>query len=111
MNISFSRSKLQKTFNSEKELIREYGPDQARVIMRRMSVLRAAASLEEVPRFPPERHHELTGDMQGMFAVDLKHPYRLLFVPSHDPVPRTDDNSIDLRNVTAIKILEIKDYH
>jgi toxin HigB-1 len=111
MDIAFANKKLLKIFNMEKELIREYGPEIARTIMRRMSILRAASNLSEVSHLPPPRRHELSGDRKGQFAVDLKHPYRLLFSINHDPLPRTDDGGIDLKQVIAIIILEIKDYH
>jgi toxin HigB-1 len=111
MNIAFSTTKLQKTFNSEKELIREYGQEKSRVIIRRMAVLRAAVNLEQVPHLPPERRHELTGTRKGQFAVDLKHPFRLIFTPNHEPVPRKADGGIDLQQVTAITIQSVEDYH
>lgn len=110
MNLNFRTKKLEKTFNSEKALQSEYGKS-ARVIMRRLVVLRAASSLAEVAHLPPERRHELTGQMKGTFAVDLKHPFRLLFKPAHDPAPTLDDGGIDLNQVTAITILGVKDYH
>ena len=111
MDISFSRSKLQKIFNSRSELNREYGDEQARIIMRRMTVLSAAENLKDVSRLPPERCHELTGNMQNHFAIDLKQPFRLIFLPNHEPLPKKDDGGIDLEKVSAIKIIEIKDYH
>ena len=46
-----------------------------------------------------------------MFAIDLVHPFRLVFEPNHDPLPRRKDGGIDLEQVTAIKILEVVDYH
>ena len=110
MDIAFSTPKLRKIFNSEKELAREYGADQGRTIMRRMSVLRAANNLEEISPLPPERRHELAGDRNGQFAVDLKQPYRLIFEPNHDPVPLKKDGGYNLRQVTAITILGVKDY-
>ena len=47
----------------------------------------------------------------GQFAVDLKHPYRLIFKPDHNPLPRKDDGGLDLTQITAIKILGVEDYH
>lgn len=43
--------------------------------------------------------------------MDLVHPYRLVFEPAHDPVPRTTDGGIDIDRVTAITIMEVVDYH
>ncbi|MCL2266890.1 MAG: hypothetical protein FWC17_03890 [Treponema sp.] len=51
------------------------------------------------------------GKQKGMLSVDLDHPYRLLFVPDHDPVPLKSDGGLDWKQVTAITITEIEDTH
>ena len=79
--------------------------------MRRMMVLRAAINLSQVPHTKPERRHELSENHKGMFAIDLNHPYRLVFRPNHDPVPLKKDGGIDLESVTAIVIVGVEDYH
>ena len=79
--------------------------------MRRMMLLAAAPSMKEVPTSKPERCHALKGDRKNQFAVDLKHPFRLVFVPDHDPIPRTRDGGIELKSVIKIKILNVEDYH
>ena len=103
--------KLAKTFNSEKDLVREYGPENARLIKLRMAVLNAATCLEEVPYRRPERRHELGGNREGQFAVDLKHPKRLVFEPNHNPLPRKTDGGLDLKGIRAITIVGVEDYH
>ena len=55
--------------------------------------------------------HQLKGNRDEQFAVDLVHPYRLVFEPNHDPLPRKEDGGINLEQVTAIKIMEVVDYH
>ncbi len=110
-SIRFKSRKLAKVFNSEKELFREYGIRLGTLIKRRMSVLRAAPTLEDVSHRPPERRHELKGRRKGTFAVDLEHPYRLVFKPDHNPLPFKEDGGIDLRKVTAITIVGVEDYH
>ncbi|HBF43624.1 MAG TPA: system killer suppression protein, partial [Desulfobacteraceae bacterium] len=75
----------------------------ARLIMRRMAVLRASPVLSEVPHKKPERRHKLSGKRSGQFAVVLKHPFRLIFKPDHEPLPRKDDGGLDLTQITAIK--------
>lgn len=81
------------------------------MIMRRMDLLKAAPCLNEVPHEKPERKHELKGKRRGQFAVDLKHPHRLIFKPSHNPLPKKDDGGLDLTRITAITILAVEDYH
>ena len=73
--------------------------------------LRAADTLADISTLPPARCHQLSGDRAGQFAVDVRHPFRLIFEPAHDPVPRKEDGGIDLTRVTAIRILEVTDYH
>lgn len=60
MNILFASTKLEKIFNSQRNLQREYG-EQAKKIQLRMAVLRAAPNLAKVPVAKPDRLHELSG--------------------------------------------------
>ena len=83
----------------------------ARVIMMRMAVLRSARSLAMVPTTRPDRRHQLVGDRDERFAVDLVYPYRLVFEANHEPLPRKDDGGIDTEQVTAITIIDVVDYH
>lgn len=111
MDIAFRTRKLEKDFNGAVALQKTYGARMARVIMMRMAVLRAARNLGLVPTTPPERRHQLVGDRDEQFAVDLVQPYRLVFQADHEPVPRKDDGGIDTEQVTAIRILDVVDYH
>ena len=111
MDIAFKTRKLEKALNAADTLQRAYGAPMARVIMTRMAVLRAARSLALVPTTRPERRHQLSGNRDEQFAVDLVHPYRLVFEANHEPLPRKDDGGIDTVQVTAITILDVVDYH
>lgn len=91
-------------------LARKYGPDNAKRIRRRLDDLAAAPNLETM-RTLPGRCHELTGDLLGLLALDLKHPSRLLFEPAHDPVPTKMDGGLDWAAVTAVRMLKVEDYH
>ena len=83
----------------------------AQILMNRLAILKAARSLELVPTSPPDRRHQLRGDRDEHYAVDLVHPYRLVFKPNHEPLPRKQDSGIDTERVTAVTIVEIVDYH
>lgn len=83
----------------------------ARVIMRRLAVLKNARVLALVPISPPDRLHQLTENRKGQFAVDLVQPYRLILAPNNEPIPLKEDGGIDLDRVTAIVILDVVDYH
>ena len=100
-----------KVFNSDRELKKVYGDRMARTIQMRLAVLKNARTLTVVPTTKPDRRHQLAGDRKGQYAVDLVHPHRLIFEPGHDPVPKREDGGIDTDKVTAIKIMEVTDYH
>ena len=111
MEITFRTRKLQKVLNSLKDINKNYGDRMALAIQSRLAVLRNANNLFLVPSSPPVRLHQLSGDRQGQFAVDLVHPQRLIFVPNHDPVALREEGGIDRDKVTAITIIEVTDYH
>jgi proteic killer suppression protein len=110
MEIEFLTKKLERLLNSESSILRNYGDANGRKIMRRLEVLAASPSLAHVPRSKPERCHQLKRDRDEIFAVDIEHPYRLLFRPQ-DPIPRLSDGGIDLSAVKSIIIIGIEDYH
>lgn len=111
MEIQFRTSKIEKLCNSEKKMRSELGPENAECLKRRLAELTAAENLEVMSFFPAARCHALSKNRKGHFAVNLKHPFRLIFKPDHDPVPQKQDGGIDRESVTAICILEIVDYH
>ena len=111
MEIVFVSRKIEKACNSERESVRMWGAENARKIRQRLAELNAAATLADMGRFPPARLHALKGDRKGQFAVDVKHPFRLLFDPAHDPVSLKDDCGVDLARITRIRVLLVEDYH
>lgn len=111
MEVSFRTSKLRKHTETIESARREWGERRGKLLRRRLDELAAAPDLETMRRLPGARCHELTGNLRGRLAVDLDHPYRLLFEPAHDPIPRKDDGGLDWTKVTAITVVEILDYH
>lgn len=77
----------------------------------RLGQMQAAETLADLLLVPGARCHALTGNLKGKFAVDLAHPYRLIFSPDHDPLPRKEDGGLILEEVTAVVVQAIKDYH
>ena len=110
MNVVFKNTKMEKIFNSKRLLQREYG-EQSKKIMMRMTVLNSASCLAAVPVNKPDRMHELAGRRKGTFAVDLKHPFRMVFEPAEEPVLKKKDGGIDLDKIITIRILAVEDYH
>ena len=111
MEISFKTNQLEKDLNSAKKLRKKYGDVRARYLMRRMKVLAASTTLAEVPHQPPERCHQLSGDRDEQFGVTIKDQWRIVFKVNHEPIPRKEDNGIDLGKITKITITWIGDYH
>jgi proteic killer suppression protein len=60
--------------------------------------LRAADSVDDLVQYAIGRCHPLKGNRNGEFAMDLVHPYRLIF--------KKIDNVVEL-----VRIMSIEDYH
>jgi proteic killer suppression protein len=111
LDIFFKNSKLQRVCNSGALLQKNYGTENSKRIRVRLAVLAAATSLADVPVKLPERCHPLTGPRAGCFAIDLLHPFRLVFCPADAGGRRVAGAQPRLRTVLAILVLEIVDYH
>ena len=111
MDIDFKRKKLQKICNVGKIANGELGSINAKKLKQRLMELKAAETLEDISHLPPMRCHELRGNRKGQLSVDLKHPYRLLFIPANNPVPVKDAGGLDWSRVTEITIVDIADTH
>lgn len=111
MEVAFSTKKLAKLCSSAKEIKAKWGLQMAEKLRQRLFELAAADTLDDVPRVPPPRCHELTADLKGKLAVDLVHPYRLVFAPDHDPRPEMADGGLDWTQVTEIVVEAVIDYH
>ncbi len=111
MEIIFRTKKLEKVCNSEKELLKSFGLQNAKVIMGRMKFLHSVPNLAKIPTAAPFKLHQLKGKLKGHFAVYLQNGVRLVFIPSQNPVPHKKDGGIDKEQVTEIKIIDILDYH
>lgn len=89
---------------------RTWGSARATKIRLQLDALAAAETLEDL-RYAPGRLHELTGDRKGQLAFDLDGPYRLIFEPAEEPVPRKDDGGLDWSCIEAVTVLDVEDYH
>ncbi|MDO5581033.1 MAG: killer suppression protein [Planctomycetia bacterium] len=93
MKIYFYQRKIEKLFNSKKEFINAYGDLMFKKFQSRRVALEAAQNLNEY-RSTDKRCHELTGDRKGQIAIDLVHPFRLIFEPT-DPPPLKNDGGLN----------------
>ena len=75
-----------------------YGKDMSNKIHQRIDEIRAADTVEMMVQFHIGRCHPLVNNRKGQYAVDLVHPYRLIFEKNGD-------------EIQIANILEIVDYH
>ena len=111
MDILFRTTRLQKDCNDSKRATRRWGAETSRMLRRRLDEFRSAETLNIVRVLPQARCHELVGDRKGQLSVDLKHPMRLVFEVANESPPRRADGGLDWARATAIRILEVIDYH
>lgn len=110
MEITYRNKKIKKIFDSEKNLQKTYGT-LSKNIQVRMAQLKAADCLDDIPRVPPPKCHELSENRKGQLSVDLNHNMRLILKPDYDIPPRRDDGGLDWEQVTKIQIIEVVDTH
>lgn len=111
MEIVFGDRKLEKLCDNQSRLVQKYGSRRANLLKRRLDDLGAADNLAVMRTLSHAHCHELKGDRAGTLAVDLDHPYRLVFEPVNVPIPRKPDGGLDWTKVTAIRVLTVEDYH
>ena len=111
MEIDFKDKDLLKCYLKHSTAITYLGKKQAKKFLMRVNELANVKCLEDLRNYPPARCHELKGNRKEQFAVKLDEPYRLIFTPTHDPIPAKEDGGMDWKEITEITILEIVNYH
>lgn len=94
-------------------LLARFGKPMAKYIRLRLDALHAAGSLNDFwpARSKPERIHELGGKLNGIFSMDLKQPYRLLFKPIFAEEIVFENEQERWKNIKKIQIVSIEDTH
>ena len=98
VDITYKNNKIRKICTDPKTADRIYGKEMTGKIYQRINEIRAADCVEMMVQFHIGRCHRLTQNRRGQYAVDLIHPYRLVFEKVGDIVQ-------------IAVILEIVDYH
>ena len=111
MDIAFKQDSLRKCANDHRHAQRKLGPLRAKKYLLRLQQMHDAVCLEDLRNVPQADFHELKANRKGQLACNLDHPYRLIFVPAHDPIPKKEDGGLDWNQVTAVIVLGILDYH
>jgi plasmid maintenance system killer protein len=110
VDVLLVNKKLKQLCESERALQREHGQSCARKVSGRLQDLEAAPSLEDM-RSLPGACHELTGDRAGQLAIRVGGGKRLILEPASNPTPVKEDGGLDWREVRAVRIVAIHDYH
>lgn len=98
MNITYKSKKIEQVCTDAKISDKKYGNQMSEKIQMRIGEIEAADTVEEMIQYHIGRCHPLTNNRKGQYAVDLVHPYRLVF--------EKNGNKIQLA-----RIVEIVDYH
>ena len=104
MEIYFKNKKTEKVFNNFRTLSQKHGTRQAKKAIQRINEFTAAESLNDILILRAPGLHSLSGKLKDFWAVYLIHPFRLVFEP-------IDGDTVELKTVTKVKIIEIIDYH
>lgn len=98
LRISYKSKKLERECSQFCVAKKSYGEKMAIKIHHRIQELQAATSIDMLIQCSIGRCHRLEGNRIGQFAMDLVHPYRLIF--------EQEDHQDE-----GIRILSIEDYH
>ena len=98
MEITYKNKKIEKICTNAKVSDKTYGKDMSEKIQMRIEQIKAADAVEEMVQYHIGRCHALINNRKGQYAVDLVHPYRLIF--------EKNGNVIQVAH-----IMEIVDYH
>ena len=98
LDITYKTRKLEKICTDAKAAEKAHGREMADIIHQRIDEITAAETVEMMIQFHIGRCHPLRQNRKGQYAVDLVHPYRLVF--------EKHGNTIQIAH-----ILEIIDYH
>ena len=86
MDITYKNRKIEKVCTDAKTAERTYGREMADKIHQRIDEIDAADTVEMMIKFHIGRCHSLTQNRKGQYAVDLVHPYRLVFEKNGDKI-------------------------
>lgn len=98
MKVHYHSKKLEKICSNASEAEKAYGAVMAEKIQMRITQIKAASTIETMIQYHIGRCHPLTGDRKGQYAMDLSHPYRLVF-------------KVKQESIEIAEIIEIVDYH
>lgn len=111
MNVRYKSRKLEKMLSSAVVIKKNFGTNAKRVAQR-MEDIASSPNLQVLCSIPQANCHPLQGDRNEQWAVDISANHRLIFKLDHDPIPLTNEGSINRIAITDIEIISAQeDYH
>lgn len=107
MILEFKNKKIQKQCENPSDAQKVYGAKIGNKLTLRVTQLIAAQNLSDIKHIPAARLHKLSGKRANEYAVDLVHPFRLVFTPVFEDGNETDK----LESINIVRIEEVTDYH
>lgn len=104
MKIHYSSVKQEKILTDLRLLKKFYGNEHIK-ISNRLSELRVANNLGEIPEIPPPRRHKLNGKYKNCWGIDYSKNDRIII----QPIGKYDIN--DLASIAEVLIIDLEDYH
>lgn len=98
ISVEYKSKSLEKTCTNYTEAQKKYGKEMAELIHLRVDQIKSTPSVDMLVRYSVGRCHPLQGNRKGEYAMDLVHPFRLVF--QHKD-----------KNIQLVKIINIEDYH
>lgn len=98
MQIKYRNNKIKEICTNVSKAEKKHGKEMAEKIHLRMKQISAALSVEMMIQYRIGRCHRLKGSRREQYALDLVHPYRLVFEKEGD-------------EIQIACIMEIVDYH
>ena len=96
ITVKFSKRYLEKCYRIKSEAIKRWGPVIAENYIRRINVLYAVESVDDLYLIPQLHFHPLKGDRRGQYAISLSGRARLI---------------VEIENNTIIIIMEVNTKH
>lgn len=104
MTIYYATKKLERIL-TDIRLIKKYYSNDFATICNRLSEMRAANSLGDIPEVPPPCRHKLIGNYKDCWGIKYSKNERFIVRPTGE----YDIN--DLSTIKEIIILDLEDYH
>lgn len=98
MEIRYKSNRIRKICENVKLAEKTYGTQMTEKLDQRLYEIQAADTVEMLIQFHIGRCHPLSNNRKGQYAVDLVHPYRLVFEKQG-------------KKIQIVQIIEIIDYH